>query len=160
MATGIDLRVSLQKVLRDLYDRTVSVAVAPKFEPTPAKPAAVAIYATNADSVSGLLVCAIPVAAYAAAALSLLPKSAAEECARKNELNDQLLENFHELANIGSSLFAEQLGIRIHLSHVVAKVTSAPDKLFPITAPTKRWDFNLDIPNYGSGLVSIRSSRL
>jgi hypothetical protein len=159
MTAGVDLRFSLQRTLRDLYDRQIPLTVVQKYEPNAAKPATMAVYVSNEQTVSGLLVCNIAAAAYFGAALSLLPKAAAEDCIRKNQLDDSLLENFHEFANILSSLFAEQLGERIHLDHVIAKVTASPEKTASLNAPVRRWDFSLEIPNYGAGTVSIRITK-
>lgn len=156
MAANADARVALQKVLSTLYDRPIQVADAPKFEPTFSKPAVIAVYGTDADAVIGLLVCSMSAAAYLGASLSLLPKPVADECVKKGTLEDALLENFREVANICCSLFAEQIGARAHFQKVMPKSTAAPAEFKALMASPNRADVAISVPNYGDGIVSIR----
>ncbi|HEY5962320.1 MAG TPA: hypothetical protein VIV60_37445, partial [Polyangiaceae bacterium] len=115
MAANADPKLALQKVLGTLYDRPIQIANAPKFDPSTLKPAVIAVYGTNTDTLAGLMVCTISAAAYLGASLSLLPKSVADDAIKRNSLDDLLLENFREVANICTTLFAEQLAARAHL---------------------------------------------
>jgi len=156
MAATADPRVAFQKVLSTLYDRPIQISDAPKFEPTFSKPAALAVYVTEGDAVTGLLVCSMPAAAYLGASLSLLPKPVAEDCIKKGTLDDNLLENFREVANICASLFADQIAARAHLQKVVPKCTAAPADYKALMASPRRVDLGITVPNYGDGIVSIR----
>lgn len=160
MAFRVDPRVALQKVLNTLYDRPVPMEAARKFEPSPSKPAVVAVYGTDSQPVSGLFVCSMSAAAYLGASLSLLPKSLADESIKKGHLDETLLENFREVANICSSLFAEQFATRAHLQTVVPKCTVVPADCKALMASLHRDDLSIDVPNYGEGVVSIRLPKL
>jgi hypothetical protein len=156
MASSADARNVLQKILGDLFDRPIPMVAAPKFEPTFSKPAVVAVYGTDSNDVAGLLVCSMSAAAYLGAALSLLPRPVADAAIKKGVLDEALLENFREVANICSSLFAEQIGARTHLKNVIAKCSAAPVDHKALMASPNRADVSLDVPNYGEGLMSIR----
>ncbi len=149
-------KVALQKVLNTLYDRPIQMGNAVKFEPSGSKPAVVAVYVSDTEVVTGLLVCSLPAAAYLGASLSLLPKPIAEDCVKRGALEESLLENFREVANICCSLFAEQIGARAHLQTVVAKCAAAPAEYKALMASPNRVDVTIDVPNYGQGIVSIR----
>jgi hypothetical protein len=156
MNPNIDPKVSLQNVLRGLFDRPVQLATAPKFEISFSKPSVIAVYTGANEEVVGLLVCSMPAAAYLGASLSLLPKPVAEESVKKGSLDDSLLENFREVANICTSLFAEQCGARARMQTVVNKVTAAPAAYKPLLTSPNRADVSIDVPNYGAGVVSMR----
>jgi hypothetical protein len=160
MAANADPKVALQKVLNTLYDRPIQIANAPKFEPAFAKPAVLAVYASDDNTVTGLAVCSMSAAAYLGASLSLLPKPVADDCVKRGALEDTLLENFREVANICCSLFAEQLGARAHLQTVVAKCTAVPAEYKALMASPNRADVTIDVPNYGQGIVSIRLAKV
>jgi hypothetical protein len=156
MAANADPKVALQRVLGTLYDRPIQIASAQKFDPSMAKPAVIAVYGADTDSLAGLMVCSVSAAAYLGASLSLLPKSVADEGIKKNALDDSLLENFREVANICTSLFAEQLAARAHLVAVLPKYTTVTPEYKPLLTSPNRADLTLDIPNYGQGVISIR----
>jgi hypothetical protein len=153
---AIDPKASLQNVMRGLFDRPIQLASAPKYEPAMAKAAVVAVYTGGGTDAVGLLVCSIQAAAYLGAALSLLPKPVAEDAIKKGMLDDALLENFREVANICSSLFAEQAGTRVHLDTVLNKVTAPPATYKALMTSTNRTDVTIDVPNYGQGVLSVR----
>jgi hypothetical protein len=156
MAANVDPRVSLQNLLRGLFDRPIQLTAAPKFEPGFSKVGVVAVYLGPSEETVGLLVCSIQAAAYLGAALSLLPKPVAEDAIKRGALDDALLENFREVANICSSLFAEQAGARVHLDTVLNKVIAAPPAYKNLLASPNRADVSVDIPNYGPGVISVR----
>ncbi len=147
---------SLHKLLTGLFGRPVPVQATPKFEPSATKVCAVAVYADNQDQVVGMLICSLAAAGYLGAALSLLPKSIADESAKKGSLDEVLLENFQEVANICATLFAEQLGNRVHLKSVIARAVAPPAEYKAFLQSAVRSDVTIDVPSYGSGPVSIR----
>ncbi len=147
---------TLHTLLSGLYGRPVEVQVAPKFEPTSIKPCVIAVYIGNEDQVMGLLVCSFAAAGYLGAALSLLPKSVADESIKKGSLDEGLLENFREVANICSSLFTEHVGSRVHLQTVLAKAVAPPPEHKAFMQSAVRTDVLVDVQGYGSGPISIR----
>lgn len=150
---------SLHALLSGIYGRAVPVDGAAKFEPGAVKPCAAAIYVDNQDQPVGLMFCTLGAAAYLGAALSLLPKSVADECIKKITLDPSLLENFQEVANICSSIFTEYVGARVHLKTIVAKLTAPPPELKAFLQTAVRTDVTLEVPGYGPGFVSLRMAK-
>ncbi len=150
---------TLHTLLGGIYGRAVPVEAIAKFEPSSMKACAIAVYVDNQDQVVGLLVCTVAAAGYMGAALSLLPKSVADESIKRGALDEGLLDNFQEVANICSSLFTEYLGSRVHLKTVVAKAAALPPEYKAFVQSAMRTDVTVDVPNYGSGQVSIRIAK-
>jgi hypothetical protein len=148
--------LSLHKLLSDLYGRPVPVQAAPKFEPSTLKVCSIAIYVDNQDEVVGMLVCSLAAAAYMGAALSLLPKSIADESSKKGILDEGLFENFREVANICTTLFSEHLRNRVRLKSVLPKAATFPAEYQGFLQTASRTDASIDVPSYGSGPISIR----
>jgi hypothetical protein len=156
MAGLVELRSGFQKVLNGLFDRTVPVAPVPKFEPAATKPAVIAVYTTEDDKVVAVAVCSLAAAAYLGASLSLVPKAVAEDNIKRNNLEEALLENFREVANILASLVTEHLGGRARLDRVIPKAVASPAELKAVMGSAHRIDVSFDLPNYGQGIVSMR----
>jgi len=147
---------SLHSLLSGLYGRPVPIDSTAKFEPSAIKPCVVASYVDNKDEVVGLMICTLAVAGYKGAALSLLPKSVADDSIKKGTLDASLLENFQEVANICSSLFTEHLGTRVHLKAILGKAVAAPAEFKALLQTAVRTDVTLEIPGYGPGFISVR----
>jgi len=156
MAGLVELRSGFQKVLNGLFDRTVPVAPVPKFEPAATKPAVIAVYTGGDDKVVAVAVCSLPAAAYLGASLSLVPKAVADDSIKRNNLEEALLENFREVANILASLVTEHLGGRARLDRVIPKAVASPAELKAVMGSAHRIDVSFDLPNYGQGIVSMR----
>ncbi len=150
---------SLHTLLSGIYGRGVPVDATAKFEPGPVKPCAAAIYVDNQDQPVGLMLCTLAAAAYLGAALSLLPKSVADDCVKKAALDPLLLENFQEVANICASMFTEHIGARAHLKSIVAKLTAPPPEFKAFLQTALRTDVTLEIPGYGPGFASLRMAK-
>jgi hypothetical protein len=154
-----DPKPALHALLSGIYGRPVPIQPTPKFEPSAVKPCALAVYADNEGRVVGMLVCTLTAAGYLAAALSLLPRSVADESIKKGALDESLLENFREVANICSSLFIEYVGSRVHLETVVAKAVAPPPEYKAFLQSALRTDVTVDVPNYSVVPVSIRIAK-
>ena len=150
---------TLQMLLSGLFGKPVQVQAAPKLEPSAMKACPIAVYVDNQDQVVGLLVCSMAAAGYLGAALSLLPKSVADESIKKGNLDEGLLENFQEVANICSSLFTEHVGTRVHLKTVVPKAVAFPPESKAFAQSALRTDITIEVTSYGSGPISIRIAK-
>ncbi len=150
---------SLHTLLSGIYGRPVPVDATPKFEPGAMKPCATALYVDNQDQPVGLMICTLAAAGYLGAALSLLPKSVADDSIKKAALDASLLENFQEVANICSSVFTEYIGTRAHLKNIAAKITAPPPELKAFLQAAVRTDVTLDVPGYGPGFISLRMAK-
>jgi hypothetical protein len=156
MSQILDPKPALHTLLSGIYGRAVPIQPVPKFEPSAVKPCVIAVYADNQSLVVGMLVCSMMAAGYLAAGLSLLPRPVADESIKKGALDEGLLENFREVANICSTLFIEYVGSRVHLETVVTKAVAPPPEYKAFLQSAVRTDVTIDVPNYGVGAVSIR----
>lgn len=156
MSTGVNPAAVLLKVLSGLYDRSVVIAPAAAFEPSAAVPAVIASYQSDSGDPLGLWICSMAAAAHLGAALSLLPKAVADDCARRNRLEDNLVDNFREVANVCSVVIAECLGERALLSGMQERAAAIPSELAAFVKTTKRFDLSVDVAGYGKGPVSLR----
>lgn len=148
-----------EKLIRDLLGKPVRLTKGAAYEPGFSKPATIAVYADADGKRVGALVCSVATAAYLGAALTLTPTDVAQAAARTGTLDPMLLENFHEVANVCSQIFAAGASTRVTLSSVVAKAMTNPADLKPLLEkPTFRVDYTLDVPGYGNGPLSLRFS--
>ena len=95
-------------------------------------------------------------AAYAGAALSLVPADAARECIAADEPDEILMENFAEVLNVCSRLFDRGSDQRVKLSAMEEPGTSrSATSLDMLRRPAKRHDLELDIAGYGKGRLVL-----
>ncbi|MGA0569266.1 hypothetical protein ACO2Q9_00950 [Variovorax sp. VNK109] len=90
-------------------------------------------------------------AAYAGAALSLVPADVARDCIRVRRLEPALQENFGEILNVLCCGFDAEGG-RVKLASMVFPPDAATDDF------TGGLHLSLDIDGYGEGLLSLRSA--
>jgi hypothetical protein len=148
---------SFESLLKDLLDKPVKAGSCSAFEPTAVKPGVAAVYHDPDGKVAAVLTCPVQMGAYLGAALSMVPAATAESEAKKGTLSGNLLENFHEIANIVSQVVTESRGgTRCQLIKVLPKVVGSTPDCEPAWASKQRFDFELTIPNYGKGPVSLR----
>ena len=118
----------------------------------------VAVYVADDDAPSSACVCDISFAAFAGAALSMIPKGGAEDAAESGELSEIMLGNLHEVMNICSRLFMNDSSPHLRLDAVHKNAGELPDAARDMVAePTARSDFRVVIPGYGDGNLSFLS---
>jgi len=148
---------SLELLLKGLLDKPVKVIAAGRFDPSAAKPGVAALYNDDSGKLAAVMVCSVQVGAYLGAALSMVPAPTAESEAKKGTLSGNLLENFHEIANILSQVVTETHGgTRCQLVKVLPKVIGSVAEAEPVWSSKQRVDLELSIPNYGKGPLSLR----
>ena len=146
----------VRSMLEDLLGREVTV--------TPADPAtacnlpkmAVALYVDGAGRLNAVLGMDLPLAAYAGAALGLLPPGAAEDSIEEKQLSPMLRENVQELYNILTGLLNKEGGPHLTLYRVVAPGEALPtDAAAQLLALGNRLDVKVEIARYGGGLFAL-----
>ena len=146
----------VRSMLEDLLGREVTV--------TPADPAtagnlpkmAVALYVDGAGRLNAVLGMDLPLAAYAGAALGLLPPGAAEDSIEEKQLSPMLRENVQELYNILTGLLNKEGGPHLTLYRVVAPGESLPsDAAAHLLALGNRLDVKVEISRYGAGVLAL-----
>ena len=111
----------------------------------------VAMYVDKDNEVRACLASDLPFAAYAAAALSMVPAASANAEVEKGELSETLIEDFHEVANVLSRLFNGEKFSTLRLSEVV---TLEDDRVKRVFSGTSRV-FDVLIEGYGVGRMEM-----
>lgn len=106
----------VSELFSGLLGKDVKVEVGPA--PIPSEPLVVSTYTTNRGDIAAALIADVALAAGIAAGLAMLPKGVVEEAVRTGRLNETLLENYAEVANIASGLFRRVVYGRVALAEV------------------------------------------
>ncbi len=115
-------------------------------------------YITDDNQRACIGYCDYNFAAYAGAALSLVPKPVAEEDLKKGELSESLIENTYELLNVAASIFNKPGVPHVRLKAVTA-CPPLPDWARAMSRkPSSRLDLRVGIEGYGIGRVSFAVS--
>ena len=147
----------VRSLLEDLLGREVAVshanhAVVAADLPT----TAVAVYVDNSRRLVAVLGLDLPLAAYAGAALGLMPVGGAEDSIEDAELSPMLSENVQELCNILTGLLNKEGGPHLTLYRVVAPGEDLPsDAAAHLLALGNRLDVNVEISRYGGGVFAL-----
>lgn len=147
-----DVRAVLHGLLgRDITARSVppeSIALDKRF--------VVGLYEREDGKIGGLVVADLEIAAYAGAALSLLPIGVAKESISEGSIEDSLLENFQEVLNVGVRWFTAKGNPRVVLAEVFPPGVKLPDDVRVVmAAPNDRLDVEAEVAGYGSGRIRL-----
>jgi hypothetical protein len=100
----------------------------------------------------------VSLAAGLAAALSMLPPSAAKEAAHSRELSGGMCENLREVMNICTRLMLDSTSPHLKLDQL-CPVKSLPAAAAAILGNAAgRREFNLQLPRYGGGVLAFLST--
>jgi hypothetical protein len=143
-------------LLRELLGRAVKVDTADLLTMSPEGTNWVAVYGGNDGKIVGVCVCDLAFAAYASAALCLIPTATAKESISSRKLDPLRAENLREIMNVCSQLFVAPESGRITLQSVtsVAQCVSEEAKK-RVSAPSQKCGMKLSIEGYGEGIVSL-----
>ena len=115
-----------------------------------------ALYVDDTDAPVAACVCDPAFAAYAGGALSMLPPGGAEDAAKSGELSDVMVDNTYEVMNICSRLLMTDSTPHLRLQKLYKDMGEIPEGgRSVVTKPSKRVDFDLKVPRYGSGRLSL-----
>lgn len=148
------------KDVRDMFSgllgRAVDVAPGTPVVPTDAARVAVGVYVEDTLHLAAVISADLPLAAFAGAALGLIPKGAAEDAVDEGCLPDAMWENFAELLNIGASLLNHDGAphVRLYGLHHPDELPT-PDVGELLRGLGHRLDLVVKIAGYGSGGLSI-----
>ena len=116
---------------------------------SPVQDSYAAVYVDADDTPGAVALCDPAFAAYAGAALSMMPPNGAKEAAESNDIPKTMFDNLHEVMNICTRLIIGESTPHLRLAKVCpAGETDAVDA---IRETATRADFQVDIPRYGSG---------
>jgi hypothetical protein len=136
------------------------IEVAPAHPVVPGRdPAVVAVYVTDKTATGALVACDLSLAAYAGAALGLVPVPQVEEAVAAQQLTADLSENFYEVVNILASVFNDNP----ESPHLKLYKVHAPEEKLPtdivacLGYVVRRLDLSIDVAGYGAGRLSVVS---
>jgi len=159
---AVPVPVPHPKQIRDLFLGVTGkdVEVGPVNPVVPGRDLAmVAVYVTDKLATGAAVACDLPLAAYAGAALGLVPLPRAEEAITMGLLPEDLAENFYEVVNIMASVFNENPAaphLKLYKVHAVGEKLPS-DVASSLGYVVRRLDLKVDVEGYGSGRLSCVS---
>jgi hypothetical protein len=148
---------AVKDVFEDLLGRDVDVR--PSGDRTPVGPEHLTMEAVYVDDQMGtraVIVTDLPLTAYCAAAIGLVPPGRAEAAIEHGGLNDSLVENISEVFNIMASLFNRHDAPHVRLYAWYPPGEPAPDDVADLTAAyIGRTDLDISISGYGDGQMGL-----
>ncbi|NYG57029.1 hypothetical protein [Nocardioides perillae] len=148
--------MEVRELLADLLGREVTLSTTSPFAPGPYNRATYGVYVDDALRVRALIALDMPLSAYGAAAIGLVPPAGALDAMEAGRLPDTLRENLSEVFNIAASTFnvagAEHL--RLHAVHHVGDQAPHDVEARALTLG-RREDLRIDVAGYGGGRLSV-----
>ncbi|WP_030176283.1 hypothetical protein [Spirillospora albida] len=150
--SSIPVPKNIRDLFEDLLGRPVTVGVTDPCVADDLRLAVVALYVDNAKQLTAVAGLDLPLAAFAGAAIGLIPKGGAEAAVEDGELSPMLADNVREVLNI----FASTLN-NLDLPHLKLHQTFMPGEVPPQDATARllalgaRLDLSVEIGGYGTG---------
>ncbi|HWH01551.1 MAG TPA: hypothetical protein VNV66_20060 [Pilimelia sp.] len=146
----------IRNLIEDLLGRDVGIELADPIVAADVPKTVIALYVDRGQRLAAVLGMDLPLAAYAGAALGLMPAGGAEAAIEDGELSPVLAENVHELCNILSTVLNREEGTHVRLHEVyLPGYPPPPDARSHLLALGRRLDVTLTISRYGAGRLSI-----
>jgi hypothetical protein len=88
----------------------------------------------------------------------MLPVAAAKEAAKARELTDVMMENVREIMNICTRLVMDATSPHLKLDQLYPVNALPPAVLALLGAPQGRREFQVQLPKYGGGVLTVLSA--
>lgn len=148
--------LTVRNMLSDLLGRDVSVTPAEPVVRADLPTTVLAVYVDDRRHMTGVIGLDLALAAFAGAALGLLPAGGAEDCVKEKSLSPVLVDNVTELCNVLTGLLSRGGHTRHRLDQVYVPGENVPtDAAAQLLAHGQRLDLTVDIPRYGDGRLSL-----
>jgi hypothetical protein len=147
----------VQDILGMLFDG-LDVKAGGTFNQTPDGGAWFGVFIDGSAAPVALCGADVGLAASLSSALSMLPPTIVKEAVRTRELTPGMRENLHEVMNICTRLVLDSTSPHLKLDQLcpVSALPSAAAGL--LASPPGRREFNLQLPRYGGGVLSLLST--
>ncbi len=154
MSQKIDLE-AVEKMLSGLLGREVMVAAKPA--PKPAELKIAGFYRNGDGQPVAACLADISAAAFSGSALSLIPAASAKDFVKSGVIDDEdVRDNFYEVLNICSRLFAEEDAQRVTLDTVYFPPETVPaDQTSTLSKSRQRNDLEITVDGYGKGRLAL-----
>jgi hypothetical protein len=144
----------VQHILGMLFDG-LDVKPGGSFDQTPNGGAWFGVFIDESAAPVALCGADMSLAATLSSALSMLPPVMAKEAASSQELSPGMRENLHEVMNICTRLVLDSTSPHLKLEQICpVKALPAAAASLLASAPGRR-EFNLQLPRYGGGVLSL-----
>lgn len=144
---------AVRDLLCDLLGKDVTVQ--PADAPSGAVPPT-AVFVHDDLSTAGVIGFELPLAAYVAAAVGLIPPGGAEACVEDGELSPLFGENLAEVCNVLATLFNRtgRPHVKLHTLHRTGPDVPT-DVISHLQALGNRVDLSVTVAGYGTGAFSL-----
>jgi hypothetical protein len=148
--------LAIRNLLEDLLGRDVTVSAADPLVADALKRTVAAVYVDSFAKMTAVIGLELPLAAYAGAALGLMPAGGAQDCIEDGVLSPVLAENVTELCNVLTSLLNREGSPHLKLYKVYLPPESLPsDVQARLLALGNRTDLLVEVARYGKGRFSL-----
>jgi len=156
MSTALPAAKSVRDLLADLLGREVTVAPAAPFVASDIDRTLVALYVDDTGRMTALVGLDMPLAAFAGAAIGLVPRGGAEACVEDGELSPMIAENVAEVCNVLTTLYHRDGAPHLRLHQVHPPGGAVPgDAAAHLVALGQRLDLTVDVAGYGTGRMAL-----
>ena len=147
---------AMVKTFEMLFGSNVPVTPAKPLDTKPGSGNLVATFVTDDGKPVAVAVCDVPFAANAGCALSMLPAAVAKDAIKTKKLEQAMLDNLYEVMNILSTLLMNEHTPHLKLATLYPDFGKLPaDAKAMLGAVKGRVDFNVGVPRYGAGILSL-----
>ncbi len=148
--------LAIRNLLEDLLGRDVTVSNADPLVADALKRTVVAVYVDSSTKMAAVIGLELSLAAYAGAALGLMPAGGAQDCIEDGVLSPVLAENVTELCNVLTSLLNKEGSPHLKLYKVYLPPEQPPaDVQALLLALGNRTDLMVEVARYGKGKLSV-----
>jgi len=155
-ANALPASLAIRNLLEDLLGRDVTVNAADPPVVADLKRTVSAVYIDGATRMVAVIGLDLALAAYAGAALGLMPVGGAQDCLEDGVLSPMLAENVGELFNVLTSLLNREGGPHVKLYRVYQPPEPLPnDVQAQLLALGNRTDLLVEVARYGKGRFSL-----
>ena len=144
----------LRDFLGDLFGQAVAVDKAKEFDFADEDLSLyTGVFVDDTGAVAGACVADLAFVARSGAALAMIPRPVADEAISKGALEDNLRENFYEVANIATGLLNGPSVPHIKISELVEGVPDAVRDL--LLRAAGRRSYSIALGDYGNGTFAL-----
>jgi hypothetical protein len=157
MSRELPVPKAVKDLFEELLGRPVTVGVGEPFRAVDltANPL-VSTYVDDGMVLRAVVGMDLPLAAYAGAALGLIPSGGAQACIEDEELSANMAENVIEVCNILSSLLNHEGQPRLRMHETFLPGQAAPKGAAgQLQAVGRRLDLVVDVQGYGRGRMAV-----
>lgn len=155
--TPLPAALEVRELLEGLLGRDVEAVVGTgAVDPHQHPGAVVGAYVDDALQLRALTVMDMPLAAWAGAAIALVPAATAASCVDDGLITPALFENTAEILNVAASLFNHDGCPHLRLYETYAPREALPGDIAKwVLAFVRRLDMELTVSGYGTGRMSV-----